>query len=148
MTPTRRASQPEATVKRTEAEVLAQILEALHAFGVDAERQNTGAGTNPSGKTIRFGKPGNSDITGTLPDGRRLDIEVKREGFDPSKLTGKKREHFDRQFARLRKTNENGGVGLWVDDAEEFMRVILPLLLDGATVEEPGYGRLVITTRP
>ena len=137
------------TVKpgRTEAQVLEQVRAALHTFGIDCDRQNTGAGVNPSGKPIRFGKPGNADLSGMLPDGRKLDIEVKREGFDPSKLSGKAREHFDRQLARLRKTNENGGVGLWVDDAEEFMRVILPLLLDGATVEEPGYGRLVIRTK-
>jgi hypothetical protein len=129
---------------RTEKQVLAQILEALLAFGIDVERQNTGAGINPTGRAIRFGKPGNADISGMLPDGRKLDIEIKREGFDPSKLRGAKREHFERQLSRLRKTNENGGVGLWTDDAEEFMRVILPLLLDGSSVEEPGFGRLVI----
>lgn len=132
---------------RTEKQVLAQVLEALKSFGIDVERQNTGAGVNASGKTIRFGTPGNADISGQLPDGRKLDIEVKREGFDPNKLRGAKREHFDRQLARLQKTNAGGGVGFWTDDAKELVEVILPLLLAGASVEEPGYDRLVIVTR-
>ena len=30
------------------------------------------------GRLVRFGKPGSSDIVGTLPNGRSLYIEVKR----------------------------------------------------------------------
>lgn len=129
---------------RTEAQVLAQVLDALRTFGIDAGRQNTGAGVNPRGQTIRFGTPGNSDISGMLPDGRKLDIEVKREGFDPSKLRGEKREHFERQLSRLRKTNEQGGVGFWVDDAKELAEVILPELVAGGRVVESKEGRLII----
>jgi hypothetical protein len=133
-----------ARTERTEAEVLAQVLEALRMFGIDADRQNTGAALNPKGQMVCFGRPGAADVSGQLPDGRKLDIEVKREGFDPNKLRGEKREHFERQLARLRRTNEQGGVGFWTDDAEELAKVILPLLLEGASVEEPGYGPLRI----
>lgn len=129
---------------RTEAQVLAQVLDALRTFGIDCDRQNTGVGVNPRGQSIRFGRPGNSDISGILPDGRKLDIEVKREGFDPSKLRGEKLEHFERQLARLRRTNEQGGVGFWVDDAKELAEVILPELLAGGRVEESEEGRLII----
>lgn len=125
---------------RTEAEVLAAVLDAARVLGIDLSRQNTGAGVNPKGKVVRFGQPGNADLHGTLPDGRTIDLEIKHENFDPSKLGGEKRAHFDRQLARLQRTNSLGGVGLWVDDAAEAL-VILMHVLAGAKVEEPGYSR-------
>jgi hypothetical protein len=131
---------------RTEAQVLGQVIEAARVLGIDLSRQNTGAGTNPAGKTVRFGTPGNSDLTGMLPDGRKLDVEVKREHFDPSRLRGKKREHFERQLARLRRTNDQGGVGFWIDDAVEFVSVVR-WCLGGGRVEEPGYSNLILVPR-
>lgn len=90
-------------------------------FNVDVDRQNTGGCTNPKGQYIAFGKRGNSDITGMIPwrSGCKFDLEIKRFGFRPNKLRGGKRERirFDAQIARLRRTNEGGGVGLWIDDA-------------------------------
>jgi hypothetical protein len=128
---------------RTEAQVLAGVLDAARVLGIDIDRQNTGAGSNPRGQTVRFGTPGNSDLTGLLPDGRKLDIEVKREGFDPSKLKGEKAEHFARQSARLNKTNALGGVGFWVDDAADCLE-ILKWVLDGGSVEERDGGMLLM----
>jgi hypothetical protein len=132
---------------RTEAQVLSQVLEVLRMHGIDASRQNTGAATNASGRLVMFGQAGNSDISGILPDGRRLDIEVKREGFQPNKLRGEKREHFERQLERLRKTNAAGGIGFWTDDAEELARIILPEVLAGASVIEKGYEPLEINRK-
>jgi hypothetical protein len=106
-------------------------------LGLDIQRQNTGAGVNPSGKVVRFGTPGNADLTGQLRDGRKLDVEVKREGFDPSRLRGEKAAHFARQLARLQKTNAGGGVGFWTDDADEFIAII-QACNDGASVIESG----------
>ena len=39
-------------------------------------RQNTGA-AKFGGQTVKFGVPGAADLSGILPDGRRLEIEVK-----------------------------------------------------------------------
>lgn len=128
---------------RTEAQVLQQVLDAARALGLDLARRNTGAGVNPSGKLVRFGRPGDSDLSGILPDGRRLDVEVKHEGFDPSRLRGAKLEHFDRQLARLQSVNAAGGVAFWVEDALEFVEIVR-WCLAGGRVEEPGYGRPVL----
>jgi hypothetical protein len=133
---------------RTERQVLAQVLDAFRSFGIDIKRQNTGAAVNPSGRLVCFGEKGDSDLAGTLPDGRTIHVEVKRENFDPSKLRGSKREHFERQLERLRRTNATGGVAFWTDDAKELAEVILPEIIAGASVEEPGYGRLRINRKP
>jgi hypothetical protein len=131
----------------TEAQVLAQVLEAARMLGIDLARQNTGGLTDARGQYVAFGTPGNPDTTGTVPSGPnkglRLDVEVKREGFDPARARGEERERFERQLARLKKTNEQGGIGFWVDDPEEFL-TIMRHVLAGARVEEPGYGRPVI----
>jgi hypothetical protein len=129
---------------RTEAEVMAQILEAAQMLGLDLTRQNTGAAeyhnADGSSRQVRYGQRGNSDLVGTLPGGRTLQVEVKAEGFDPSKLTGEKKVHFDRQLERLQETNRLGGVGVWVDDSLEFID-IMKHVLAGARIREPGYGR-------
>ncbi len=44
--------------------------------GLRIWRQNTGVAKFGNRK-VRFGIPGQADITGILPDGRRLEIEVK-----------------------------------------------------------------------
>lgn len=111
-----------------EGDVLLVVLAALRAFGIDARRQNTGAARFDDGRggsrLVRFGERGNPDVTGTLPGGRRLDLEVKAPGKRPT----------PEQLDRLRRTNAAGGVGLWVDDAAQMPR-ILGRLLDGWRVE-------------
>lgn len=115
---------------RPEAEVLKSVLRMLKAHGIDAARQNTGGFLNPAGRYVACGRRGNSDISGMIPagwgpaSGRKIDIEVKRSDFDPEKLRGKKREHFDRQLARLKLTNANGGYGVWVTDAGQVLAVL------------------------
>jgi hypothetical protein len=132
---------------RTEAEVMDQVLEAAQMLGLDLTRQNTGAAeyanADGSSRQVRYGQRGNADLVGTLPGGRTLKIEVKAEGFDPNKLSGEKKAHFDRQLERLQETNRLGGVGLWVDDSLEFIDIIKHILA-GARIVEPGYGRLEI----
>lgn len=44
---------------------------------VRAWRSNTGAAIDRKGRMIRFGVPGQADISGILAGGRRLEIEVK-----------------------------------------------------------------------
>jgi hypothetical protein len=119
---------------RTEKEVTQQVLDAAAMLGIELKRRNVGAMVNPHGQTVRFGDPGDADRYAVLPDGRHLDVEIKREGFDPTKLRGAKKAHFERQLARLRRTNELGGVGFWISDAGDFL-VALRKVLDGARVE-------------
>lgn len=55
----------------------------LREFGTRRDmrvwRQNTGVGKFGN-RTVRFGVPGAADLTGLLPNGTRLEIEVKTEG--------------------------------------------------------------------
>ena len=44
--------------------------------GLRIRRNNSGM-TSFADRMVRFGIPGQADITGILPDGRRLEIEVK-----------------------------------------------------------------------
>jgi hypothetical protein len=112
---------------RTEAEVLRGVLQAATMLGITLERRNTGGatyGTPEHRQYVKYGEPGSSDLSGHLKDGRRLDVEVKREGFNPRKVHGPARERFRLQIARLKKLNEDGGVGLWVDSPEAFVRAM------------------------
>jgi hypothetical protein len=125
---------------RTEAEVSQQVVEAAAMLGIELKRRNVGAFANPKGRMVRCADVGDGDFYAVLPDGRHLDLEIKAEGFNPSKLTGEKKAHFDRQLERLQETNRLGGVGLWVDDSLEFID-IMKHILAGARIVEPGYGR-------
>ena len=54
--------------------------EVLRAFGTQPQlriwRANVGV-ARIGDRVVRFGVPGQADLTGILPDGRRLEIEVK-----------------------------------------------------------------------
>lgn len=112
-----------------------ECLGVLQVLRLDVNRQNTGGMFNAKGQYVPFGVAGNSDVTGMFPQGwgwasgRKLDIEIKREGFDPKRCYGKARERWEKQLARLRQTNLNGGVGLWTDDAI-WLRDVLILIRD------------------
>jgi len=62
-----------------EAELQAEILRVLGGRpDVRLWRANTGAAQESvSGRLIRFGIPGQADLSGLLAGGRRLEIEVK-----------------------------------------------------------------------
>lgn len=123
---------------RTEAEVSQQVVEAAQMLGIELKRRNVGAFANPKGRMVRCADVGDGDFYAVLPDGRHMDLEIKSEGFDPSKLTGEKKAHFDRQIEKLQRTNALGGVGFFIDDASEFL-TIMHHVLAGALVNEPGY---------
>lgn len=92
--PARRPA-PEAVLQRL-------IIAQLRARGIWCWRQNTGAARTARGRTIRFGIPGQADITGILPGGRRLEIECKSA---TGRLTPEQREFGERVTA---------AGGLWV----------------------------------
>jgi len=132
---------------RTENQVLSQVIEAARMLGIDLARQNTGGATNAKGRLVMFGQAGNSDLSGMLSDGRRLDVEVKREGWLPSKARGETAKRWAKQLARLQKTNELGGVGFWVSDSLEFMEIMRHVMA-GARVVETGEARGPIIIYP
>lgn len=60
------------------AEILLQLPQAFP--NVRCWRNNTGALKDETGRLIRFGLPGSTDISGIIaPSGRRLEIECKTE---------------------------------------------------------------------
>lgn len=62
-----------------EAELQQAILATLGARpDLRLWRQNTGMAFSPDGKrAVRFGVPGQADLSGILAGGRRLEIEIK-----------------------------------------------------------------------
>ena len=66
--------------KISENQCTKEILSYLSKMGVFAWRNNTGFMQARSGRHVRFGYPGSSDILGILPDGRILCIKVKSAG--------------------------------------------------------------------
>jgi len=92
-----------------EAPVLHACLKWLHAHGIFAWRNNSGT-LWTDGQPISFGYPGSADITGILPDGRRLEVETKSS-------TGKqsaKQKHFQAQIEK------NHGVYLLVRSKQDL----------------------------
>ncbi len=124
---------------KPESQVTREVIQALAAFryAVDLGRQNTGGFYNPRGQYVAFSSPGNSDWSGMFTAGAwrgcKLDLEIKREGFDPRRARGKERTRFLSQLDRLKRTNEQGGVGFWVSDGEQILSA-LPKILAGARV--------------
>lgn len=119
---------------RVESVVSEHCRQVFAMFAIDCDRQNTGGMTNASGQYVQFGTPGNADFSGMLRDGRKLDVEVKRSDFHPRRVRGKDRLRFLRQLERLRRTNAQGGVGLWVRDGAE-LAAALQMIVHGARVE-------------
>ena len=119
------AGLPEAT----ESQIMAQIVQALPMFAVEIDRQNTGGMRTQSGQYVRFGRPGNADLGGMFTRGpargKRLEIEVKRRGFNPERVHGvKARKHWAEQLERMRRTNAQGGFAFWVTDSVQAVTVV------------------------
>ena len=133
---------------RSEAAVQREALAIFKAWGVPMQRRNTRVftvvGKGGKNRPLFCGEAGDSDLTGTLPGGRRIDVEVKREGWSPSKVSGKDRERWGRQLAKLIGLNRMGGVGMYVTRPETLHEVI-PRLLRGARVvlDESGNQRVI-----
>ena len=111
-----------------EHDIQTQILEFLKLKGIVAWRSNTGASVfRNKGKNyfVRFGIPGQADITGILPDGRRLEIEVKTpeelEKIRSGKIPPSKRQHIAEQKLFLKIINENNGVAFFASSVEQLI---------------------------
>lgn len=120
--------------KGPEAQVLDACLCLLIHRGYYTWRQNVGALniTDAGGERfVRFGLPGQTDVTGITKDGRRLDIEIKRPGLVPTK----------RQYEFITAMLAYGGVAFWVDDVKRLSE-ILDHVEAGGTVsvgDKPSY---------
>lgn len=107
-----RPDLPEATLQRL-------ILARLNALpGVHVWRSNTGAARGPDGRLIRFGVAGQADITGLLPGGRRLEVEVKTR-------TGRVRPE-QRQFQDL--ITAHGGLYILARSLDDALTPVLACL--------------------
>ena len=74
--------------------------EILRAFGTKRSmrlwRANTGV-VRIGHRVVRFGVPGQADLTGILPDGRRLEIEAK----SPDGRQTEEQRNFQRMIERF-----------------------------------------------
>lgn len=86
--------------------------------GVKVWRQNTGFHVfEHKGKkrAVRYGEPGACDISGVMkPDGRRIEIEVKRP-----KPWGKEPTEDQREWLQM--TLDHGGIAFWCTSLEQCM---------------------------
>ena len=84
----------------------------IRTFGIRADmriwRNNTGL-AHHGNRMVRYGIPGQADITGILPDGRRLEIEVKsasgRQSHDQQNFQ-KMIERFNGLYILARSVND------------------------------------------
>ena len=121
--------------RATEADVQTAVLQVLayHPRVAWVCRQNTGAAKLPGRggeQLVRFGQPGQPDITGQMKDGRRLDVEVKREGWRPPR-SGRELAKWELQRSWLLRTLEHGGVAgvaRSVDEAIQIVNGAVPVL--------------------
>jgi hypothetical protein len=100
-----------------ESYVVRDILRFLKLRKITAWRANTGGMSKMyKGKSsyVRFGIKGAADITGILPDGRRLEIECKREGGYQS----------DDQKAFEAMIRSNNGVYILAHSLDELMKAM------------------------
>lgn len=100
-------------MSKYENELTQQIIEYIISLGGDAVRTNSGT-VKVRGAWMHNGKKGWPDITGYMPDGRFLGIEVKDLNKKPSSEQEEKINHIV----------SCGGVGFWVDDFESFLHII------------------------
>jgi hypothetical protein len=120
-------------MKVLERDIMRQVTDTVKLYGLDLQRRNTGGMKNAKGRYVAFGKKGDADWSGMIGS-RKFDLEVKRPGKRPS----------PEQYARLRRTNSQGGVGMWVDDGAVFARCV-PKLLAGWRAEIDAAGDCWIT---
>lgn len=94
-----------------ESEVLGMCIKYMRAAGIFCWRNNTGAYQNRTGRLVRYGLAGSSDILGICRDGRFLAVECKREN-------GGVVSESQREF--LSSIKRNGGVAVTVRSVEEL----------------------------
>lgn len=110
-----------------ETPLTADILRMLNLIkGCEFRKQNTGAGqigTGSKSRFVRFGEAGQADITGTLPGGRRIEIEVKT----PQRFRLKDRGRSSAQEKFRVRMTKIGAVYLTVCEVDQTYKKVLQL---------------------
>lgn len=102
-----------------EAPVLRACMDLMAMHGLRPERRNAGALRDATGRPVRFGTAGASDLHAVLPPtGRALFVETKRP--NGGKLTEKQREYLEARRAQ-------GAVAIVVSDVAVLERVLTRL---------------------
>lgn len=130
-----------------EAEVTKAVMSAARLFGFKFNRRNVGMAFGASGKPVRFGEPGQLDWYGRGPAGtrcqdRELELEIKRENFNPTRIYGKEKARFAKQLANMVEINRRGGFALWVScvpTAVIFLRCLIQYEQVRVNIQENGY---------
>lgn len=103
-----------------ENEIQARIIAAIGSRpDVRLWRANTGAAQMANGQFVRFGIPGQADLSGITADGRRLEIEVKS-------ATGRLRPD---QVAFGKMIRRFGGIYIVARSVEEAVRQVEAAIL-------------------
>jgi hypothetical protein len=109
-----------------ENEIQARIIAAIGSRpDVRIWRANTGAAQMANGQFVRFGIPGQADLSGITADGRRLEIEVKS-------ATGRLRPD---QIAFGTMIRKFGGIYIVARSVEEAIRRLNAAILRESTDE-------------
>ena len=118
----RRSTTPESAVLRA-------CLDTLKLHGVPAWRNNVGMLASPSGRPVRFGKVGSSDVLGVLPFGG-----IGRIACIECKAPGKEHNLTDAQWAFLAMVHDAGGVALVISDPGRLAEILSELRDDPGRV--------------
>lgn len=122
----------------TGGEVMRDLLAYFRILGLgNLHRQNTGMGSyvrkDGTQRRVHYGRAGDPDIAGILPDGRAFGCEAKATKELPT----------DAQFARILEINRSGGVAFWADDLATA-QTIMPKVLEGYRVAYTSRTRCVV----
>jgi hypothetical protein len=110
----------------SERDIQRGILDALAEIqGVLVWRNNTGT-IKRNGRFVRFGIVGQGDITGLLPDGRRLEIEVKTDKGPVS----------EEQLAFGERMRRHGGVWFVARSVQEAVDGVLDAMREKRVLKE------------
>lgn len=104
---------PKRKKKTPENQVVRECLKLLHAQGIFAWRNNTGA-VSIGNRFVRYGYTGSADIIGLMPCGQFLAVECKAPGGKQSSA----------QKIFQEKIETNGGRYLLVDSASKLQELL------------------------
>jgi hypothetical protein len=105
-----------------ESELQRDVMQLLAWLGVIAESTHNSKSRQPKEYT------GRSDISGILPGGRSLRLELKAPGKKPT----------EEQLAYLERARGQGALAFWADNLSEVRRVVVDAIKRGRRAGAPG----------
>ena len=116
-----------------EGAVMTAVLDALKAWRIGhVIRVNTGALEDKTGRIVRFGEPGHSDLVVELPDGRNAYLELKEPTWRPmsepapgsAPSTWRKWRHQQEQDAFLARQTARGCPAAYIRSVAELQQFL------------------------